>query len=134
MEARQVERSKTSSLKVADYMKSITADGGGLRDNGGKARYDLIPPEFMEALALHYAKGAEKYGDRNWERGMSWQWVFASLLRHLWAWARGSNYDDGQQGNGSHHMIAVAWNAIALYTYACRKVGTDDRIKVGKVL
>ena len=33
----------------------------GLRYSWGKPRYDLIPPEFLEALAEHYRKGAEKY-------------------------------------------------------------------------
>lgn len=99
----------------------------GLRYNSGKPRYDLIPPEALEALADHYRVGAEKYADRNWERGLKWsEGCFASLQRHAWAWMAGENIDEE---TGSHHMISVAWNALALYTFAMRQIGTDDRPK-----
>ena len=110
---------------------SVKPDGGGLRYTEGKlARYDLIPPEALEALAIHYGQGAAKYGDRNWERGMKWSNVFAPLMRHAWRWWRGKSYDDEDPrmpGFRAHHMIAVAWNAFAAYTYDVRRIGTDDR-------
>lgn len=113
------------NLHVAD-----PTEGGGLRYNAGKPRFDLMPPEAMVALATHYQKGAEKYADRNWERGMAWGKCFASLQRHAWAWQAGEDYDEE---TGSHHMISVAWNAIALFIYAIRGIGTDDRHKVNNV-
>ncbi len=97
---------------------------GGLRYDAEKARFDLLPPEALEELAMHYAKGAKKYADRNWEKGMNWGRCFASMMRHAWAFWRGEDYD---AETGTHHMISVAWNAIAIYTYAVRKIGTDDR-------
>jgi predicted house-cleaning noncanonical NTP pyrophosphatase (MazG superfamily) len=36
-----------------------------------KARYDLIPRSAIEALAIRLALGAEKHGERNYERGDS---------------------------------------------------------------
>ena len=96
----------------------------GLRYNEGKPRYDLIPPEFMEALAHHFRVGALKYADRNWEKGMSWGICFSSLMNHAWKWMRGEEVD---QETGSHHMIAVAWNAMAIYIYYKRGIGTDTR-------
>lgn len=119
----------------------MKTDGGGLRYDGGKARYDLIPPEAIEALAHHYRLGAEKYtlrdeagnitqlGDRNWERGMKWGKCFGSMLRHCWAYWRGETNDPE---TGTHHMIAVAWNAFALFTYDVRSIGEDDRLVVDR--
>lgn len=101
----------------------------GLRYNDGKPRFDLLPPEAMTALAAHYALGAKKYADRNWEKGMAWGKCFASMQRHAWAWAEGEDHDPE---TGSPHMIAVAWNAIALFIYALRGIGTDDRTKTIK--
>ena len=89
-----------------------------------KARYELIPPEFMEALAMLYAKGAEKYEPRNWELGMSWSRLFGAMMRHAWAWFRGERDDPETE---IHHMVAVAWNAIALYTHEIRGIGDSDR-------
>jgi len=100
---------------------------GGLRYDDDKPRFDLLPPEAMEALARHYLAGAQKYDARNWEKGMAWGRCFGSMMRHAWAWMRGEDID---QETGNHHMIAVAWNAIALFTYATRHIGEDDRPKL----
>jgi hypothetical protein len=102
----------------------VSVDNGGLRFNNGKPRFDLMPPEALIALADHYQKGAEKYADRNWERGMDWGKCFASMERHAWAWMSGEDIDPE---TGSHHMVAVAWNALALYVYDQRNIGVDDR-------
>ena len=99
----------------------------GLRFNSGKVRFDLVPHEAEEALAEHYGRGAMKYPGRNWENGMPWMGVAASLRRHLNKWLAGEDYDEE---TGGHHMIAVAWNAIALFTYFVRGLGTDDRVRV----
>jgi len=80
----------------------------------------------MVELAAHYERGAKKYADRNWEKGMAWGKCFASLQRHAWAWMNG---EDRDPETGTHHMISVAWNAIALFVYSVRKIGTDDRPK-----
>jgi hypothetical protein len=90
----------------------------------GKPRFDLIPHEAITALADHYRRGAVKYGDRNWLKGMEWMRLFGSLMRHAWRWAGGEDHDPE---TGSHHMIAVAWNAIGIYTYFTRGLGSDDR-------
>lgn len=97
---------------------------GGVKFDTGKARYELIPPEALDALAALYTMGANKYGDRNWEKGMSWGRIFSALNRHLWAWFRGEKLDPT---DGQHHLIAVAWNAFSLYMYELKNIGTDDR-------
>jgi hypothetical protein len=102
----------------------MSDNNNALRYDDGKLPFELIPPEVMEALAWHYLLGARKYERRNWELGMNWCRCFGSMMRHAWAWMRGEDFDPE---TGSHHMIAVAWNAIALFTYATRGIGVDDR-------
>ena len=99
----------------------------GLRYDAGKPRYDLIPPEALEALAHVYTKGAEKYADRNWEKGMTWGRCFRAMISHAIAWWAGETFD---KELGCHHLAMAAWNAFALLTYQLREVGTDDRVKV----
>jgi len=96
----------------------------GVRYDTGKTRYDLLPADGLEALADVYTKGALKYADRNWEKGMAWHRVFGSLLRHAWKFWRGESHDPE---TGCHHMAMVAWNALALCCYDMRGVGEDDR-------
>jgi hypothetical protein len=102
----------------------------GLRFDTNKPRYDLIPPEFMHALAEHFLHGTKKYSDRNWEKGMSWGTCFRAMMSHAWKWFGGETYDVDPKMHEykAHHLIAVAWNALALYTYEVRKIGLDDRV------
>lgn len=94
-----------------------------LRYDARKIRYDLLPPDGLEALALVYTKGAEKYADRNWEKGMSWSRMIGSLARHIKAFEKGEVYDPE---TGCHHMAMAAWNALGLCVYDLRGVGEND--------
>ncbi len=92
---------------------------GSRRDTrAGKGRFDLIPPEFLEALAQLYEAGAIKYGDRNWEKGQPLSRYYDSEQRHMNKWAQG--YED------ENHLIQAAWNIIGLYI-------TQRRIREGKL-
>jgi hypothetical protein len=80
---------------------------GAQRDSqAGKPRYDLIPPEALRRLAELFARGAEKYDDHNWAKGMPSTRVLASLYRHLEQYRTGDKTED--------HLAAVAWNAFVL--------------------
>lgn len=96
----------------------------GLKFDQGKARYDLLPPEFLDATAQVLTFGANKYGERNWENGMKWGRPFAALMRHMWAWWKGEKADPE---TGMSHL----WHACAclafLIAFEERSVGTDDR-------
>lgn len=94
---------------------------------GGKkgvklARFDLIPPGPLIALAEHFGKGSLKYADRNWELGYEWGKSFAALQRHAWLFWMGEDFDNHKpdcpegcvEHTGSHHLTAVAWHAFAL--------------------
>lgn len=99
-------------------------DGLGRRDNAGKARFDLVPPEATEAVARVFQHGAEKYGDRNWQRGMPWSVAYASCMRHLNAWYRGEDLD--VESNLSH-LSHAATNLMMLLWYERNYLNGDDR-------
>lgn len=96
----------------------------GRKDDGGKARHDLLPPEMPDAVAQVLAFGAGKYGERNWEKGMSWGRPFAALMRHMWAWWRGEKADPE---TGMSHLWHAACCIAFLIAFEQRKTGTDDR-------
>lgn len=94
-------------------------------EKGSKlSRFDLLPWDAIWALAEHYGRGAEKYADRNWEKGYRWGLSHAALHRHLAAWWNGEDID---AETGSNHMLAVAWHALALWWWQAHAKGTDDR-------
>jgi hypothetical protein len=91
-------------------------DGGGMRDTqNGKPRFDLLMPvevsyseQFLTRCAVHMAKGAEKYEDRNWEQFSdqdSLDRAKSSALRHMMQWLSGETDED--------HAAAVFFNLMA---------------------
>lgn len=102
--------------------------GEGHKDDGNKARYDLIPAGPLHLLALLYGIGAVKYADENWRKGLSFKRLFAALMRHAWAWMRGQSIDPE---TGLHHMVAVAWCAFAIVELQLqhKRDDLDDRFR-----
>lgn len=98
----------------------------GLRFNNGKNRVDLVPPGPIMEIAKVFTKGSEKYADRNWEKGMSWMTVMASLERHMLKFKAGEDFDDE---TGLPHMAHIATNAIFLLEYMNTHPEHDDRPK-----
>ena len=108
------------SSAQAEYRTTDPVTGG---QKGTKlARFDLIPPEALWELTEVYGRGAQKYADRNWEKGYKWGLSVAALLRHLFTWLMGAKRDE----DGNHHLAQVAWHAFTLFTYETRGLGTDD--------
>ena len=119
---------KAGLVDVGGEVRVTDPETGGQK--GSKlARYDLIPHEALHALAEHFGRGAEKYDDRNWERGYDWALTFAALNRHLWAWWSGEDVDPE---TGSNHMTAVAWHAFVAVTFQARSLGRDSRPPVSQ--
>ena len=106
-----------------DFAASTQPDGGGLRHNALKNRLDLVPPEWMWALGDVMTRGALKYAERNWERGMKWSIMVGCTLRHLYKFIAGERYD---KEIGCHHLAMAAWNLLALMSYDLKGVGEDD--------
>lgn len=96
----------------------------GLRFNDGKTRHDLVPAFAQEQYARVLTKGSEKYAPRNWEKGMSWSKVLASMKRHILAFESGEDYDPE---TGLLHMAHVMCNAAFLTEYYKIFPQGDDR-------
>lgn len=89
---------------------------GYVRDTQkGKPRFDLLLADgvpyrhqFLTRFAELLARGAEKYGDRNWEKANdeeSLDRFQSSAFRHLMQWMNGETDED--------HAAAVAFNLYA---------------------
>lgn len=93
----------------------MTETGDESRKDVGKAPFWLVPWEALWALAELYGKGMEKYGPNQWrDHPMNYSRNYSAMQRHAWKWWGGEEYDPV---DGQHHLIAVAWNAFALYTH-----------------
>lgn len=96
----------------------------GLRHNEGKLRYDLIPASADKGIAEVLTFGANKYAERNWELGMKWSKVIASLKRHLAAFEEGEDFDKESSLMHIDHILTNA-SFIKEYYKTCPEL--DDR-------
>lgn len=109
---------------MADQHVQQLKDEPGWKLDKQKLRMDLLPPEAVEAIAEVFTYGANKYEDRNWEKGMSWGRIYGAMLRHLLAFWRGEDYDSE---SGKLHLAHAATDALFLLQYYLKQIGKDDR-------
>lgn len=103
-------KQKKPKFEVKDSGARQSFDTGAVRDTQeGKPRFDLIPPKALTRVAMLYANGAKKYGDRNWEKGMPASRFYASALRHLFQYGKGDLDED--------HLAAVIFNCLAIIEF-----------------
>lgn len=93
----------------------------GYKRDHGKPRWDLVPWDALLGAVLVFTDGAAKYDDRNWEEGMRYGRVFASLMRHLTAFFQGEELDE----SGHHHLDHVVANALMLSAIVKRDTQKD---------
>jgi len=110
---------------MTEEVRVIDPDTGGVKC-AKLAKFGLVPPDALWAVAEHFGRGAQKYTDNNWLLGYKWSLSFDALMRHAWAFWAG---EDKDPETGSCHMTAVAWHALCLLTYWLRGIGKDDRYK-----
>ena len=80
---------------------------GAVRDRGkGKPKPGLIPSFALLRIGTVYAKGGDKYNDRNWEKGMPQSEFLESLERHILKYKCGLIDED--------HLGQAAFNLLAL--------------------
>lgn len=97
---------------MPDYVTRNSNDresfgGDSVRDSQkGKARYDLLSPIALKRVALLLARGAEHYGERNWEKGQPMSRFLSSMLRHAQDYQLGDRTED--------HLAAVVYNAFGM--------------------
>lgn len=110
--------------------KQWDADGttGAMRESLGTPYLRQVPLEAIAAGAASLEYGAQKYSNRNWEKGLPWQQLMDSLRRHLDDFERGHDIDDGPGGSGLPHVCMIMANAMMLSASYIRGIGEDDRL------
>jgi hypothetical protein len=55
----------------------------GASSSGMKPRYDLIPSWALERIAKRFAEGAKKYGENNWQKGVTDKEFIIDRMNHM---------------------------------------------------
>lgn len=116
-------KAKPRGFVTKDSGERVDFPSGMRRDVAtGKPRYDLIPRFMLRRIAELYARGAEKYGDNNWQLANSEEEMLrfqASAFRHFMQWLDGERDED--------HGAAVFFNIAAAEH-------TQEKVEAGKAI
>lgn len=108
-----------SNFELKDSGERRTFASGAVRDRGElKPRPDLVSPHAQMREGMIFARGAEKYAIRNWEKGMPISECLASAQRHTEQYKRGDTDED--------HLAQARWNLGAIIHY-------EEEIKAGRM-
>lgn len=101
-----------------------------MKYDGEKVRLDLLPVAPLLGVGKVLTFGAQKYGARNWEKGLDWSRCYGAALRHLFAWWNGETFDNETQLNHLDHAIC---ELMFLREFAETHPELDDRPNIPKV-
>jgi len=80
---------------------------GARRDtDADKPRYSLVPPKVLRRIVMIFTKGAVKYGDHNYQKGMPYSRYLDSAIRHEEQFRDGETDED--------HLAQACWNLMAI--------------------
>ena len=80
-----------------------------MRFNEGKPQYSLIDLTSLEPMARVLEFGAQKYARDNWKKGMPFNKILDSMLRHIAAMQAGEMIDPE---SGLPHIGHIQCNAL----------------------
>lgn len=123
----------------SSYSSILIEIGGFMRESDASYLYSAIdhfrqavhwdvPTMFLE-LSKHFESGLQKYGERNWEKGIPIHSFIDSAIRHMFKTMRGDTDEP--------HAAAFVWNLFcAIWTLNhhpnCNDLppvnGSDDRV------
>lgn len=94
-------------MEIKDSGTRSSFGTGAVRDAAeGKGRFDLLPFEALQQVAMVFEMGAKKYKERNWEHGIPTNRYADSAMRHLHKYVAGHRDEP--------HAAMAAWNILCL--------------------
>lgn len=112
-------------MRLPDHSNDVGAQLG-VKFDSEKLPYHLIPFEALEEIVKILKYGANKYGERNWEKGMQASRLYSASMRHVTSWWRGRDLDDE---TSSSHLAHAACCLLFLLELDLTGRLVDDRTK-----
>ena len=89
--------------------KTVYETGASRSSDVNGVRYDLVPPEGIEAVAKAMYVGAINHGDNNWKKGLKHSVYINHALRHINLYRKGCKEED-HLGHALANLMMLIWN------------------------
>ena len=89
----------------------VIYSSGASRNDIGKIRLDLIPPEALLELGEVFGEGAITHGDENWKKGMPNSVVINHMMIHFLKWQKGDR-EELHLGKVMFGCCVLIWNEL----------------------
>lgn len=96
-----------SDLTTYETGATRSADADGVR-------YDLVPPEGVEAVARAMHEGAVTHGDNNWKKGLKNSVLVNHALRHIVEYLKEGSMQEDHIGHALANLMMLKWNEANL--------------------
>lgn len=130
-------------MEIAKSNRPVGSEALGhepMPENQTKYDQDAIPVQLLPVIPLMriaevFGYGAEKYRANSWRdknfRAVAWMRTYGSVLRHLFKWAAGEEYDQEsvERGKPMKHLAMAATQLMILIEHTETGSGIDDRHK-----
>lgn len=100
-----------------------------VKNDSDKDPWHLAPWDAFRAVVKVMAFGANKYAERNWEKGFDWHRLHRAAIEHLTSWWEGQDKDPE---TGYSHLWHAGCCVMFLIAHELRGIGNDDRPKYTK--
>lgn len=86
----------------------------GSKNDSAKERYELLPADALLEVVKVYTFGANKYDDRNWEKGIRYSRIIGAIKRHIAKYELGQTQD---YESSLHHLAHAAFGCLSLIAF-----------------
>ena len=102
---------------------SCEVNGKGVKYDGEKPRFSLLPLKPLMSVVEVLELGARKYAPDNWKKVENAQdRYFDALMRHMIAWKTGEKYDPE---TGLNHLAHAACSVLFMLWFDQQEVSDD---------
>ena len=98
----------------------------GMKYDNQKTRWELMPYDALDEVADVLTFGAQKYADRNWEKGINYSRVLGAAARHISAFHQGVREDEE---TGLHPLAHAACEILFALAFEKRGMTQFDDLR-----